>query len=53
MIKVFVFLRKPAASHPLPFINISQRNVSSKFFPKHSAHLNLGNMPRKLNPVLM
>lgn len=39
MIKVFVFLRKPATSHPLPFINISQRNVSSEFFPKHSVTL--------------
>lgn len=35
--KVFMFLRKPATSHSLLSINISQKNVSSTFFPKHSA----------------
>jgi len=39
MVKIFVFLRKPATSHPPSFINISQRNVSSQFFPKHSVTL--------------
>lgn len=37
MIKVFVFLRKPSTSHSLLSIYISQKNVSSKAFPKHSA----------------
>lgn len=37
MITVFVFLRKLSTSHSLLSINISQKNVSSKFFPKHSA----------------
>lgn len=52
MIKVFVFLRKPATSHPFLSLTPPGEMSAPSSSQRIQQHLDLGNLPRKWNPVL-